>query len=186
MLSKEEGKELIGIAKESISYYFSGKDYVVSDELKEMFNEKFGVFVTLKIKDELRGCIGFVEGMMPLYESVVDSAKAAAFSDPRFRPLTKEEFEKINIEVSVLTKPELIEVNKAEEYLDKIIVGENGLIVKGSGCSGLLLPQVALEWKWDVKQFLENLCQKAGLDKDAWKELDNKIYKFQAQVFEEE
>ena len=185
MFNKGEGKELIKIAKSSISCFFSGKECAVSDELKEKFNEKLGVFVTLKVDNELRGCIGFVEGIAPLHEAVIKAAKSAAFSDPRFKPLTEEEFNKIKAEVSVLTKPELIKVDKAEEYLEKIKVGEDGLIVKSSYGSGLLLPQVPLEWNWNVKEFLEHTCQKAGLDKDEWKELENKIYKFQAQVFEE-
>lgn len=185
MFNNEDGKELIKIARESISSYFSGKEYVVSNELEEQFNERLGVFVTLKVNEELRGCIGFIEGAAPLHESVAAAAKAAAFSDPRFMALTKEEFKRIRLEVSVLTKPELIKVGKAEDYLDKIRIGKDGLIIKARGCSGLLLPQVAPEWDWDVKQFLEHTCQKAGIDKDAWKDLDNKIYKFQAQVFEE-
>ncbi len=185
MFNKEDGKALVNIAKESISCFFSEKEVVVKDKIKEKFKEKLGVFVTLKITDELRGCIGFVEGAAPLHEAVINAAKAAAFSDPRFGPLTKQEFENVKIELSVLTKPKLIDVERPEEYLDKIKIGEDGLIIKSSYSSGLLLPQVAVEWKWDVKGFLENTCQKAGLEKEAWKDLENKIYKFQAQVFEE-
>lgn len=185
MFNKEDGKKLIKIARDSIAAYFNKKELSFSDEDKERFKEKLGVFVTLKIDDELRGCIGFVEGVNPLYEAIADAANAAAFSDPRFMPLTTEEFEKVKVEVSVLTKPELIDVKKPEEYMEKIKVGEDGLIVKSSYGSGLLLPQVAVEWKWDVKEFLENSCQKAGLSKDAWKDLENKIYKFQAEIFTE-
>jgi len=185
MPDKDSGKRLVKIARDSIASYFEKKDVSFSDEDKERFKEKLGVFVTLKIGDELRGCIGFVEGVSPLYEGVAGAAKSAAFSDPRFTPLTKDEFKKVRAEVSVLTKPELIDVEKAEDYMEKIKIGEDGLIIKGSHGSGLLLPQVPSEWGWNVKEFLENLCMKAGLNKDEWKELENKVYKFQAEVFEE-
>ena len=185
MFNKVEGERLIKLARNSISCFFSKKEPVISNEIKSKFKEKQGVFVTLKINNELRGCIGYAEGIFPLYEAVINAAKAAAFSDPRFAPLTEEEFKKVRVEVSILTEPELIKVSKPEEYMEKIKIGEDGLIVKSTYGSGLLLPQVPIEWKWDVKEFLEHICEKAGLEKDAWKDLQNKIYKFQAEVFEE-
>ena len=185
MLNKRDGKELIKIAKSAISSVFLKKEQVIDCKVKEKFKEKQGVFVTLKINDKLRGCIGFVEGVFPLYEAVTNAARSAAFSDPRFMPLTEGEFKDTKIEVSVLTKPELIEAEKPEDYLDKVKVGEVGLIIKSRLGSGLLLPQVPVEWNWNVKEFLEHTCQKAGLDKDAWKYPNNKVYKFQAQIFGE-
>jgi len=143
------------------------------------------VFVTLNIDGELRGCIGFPEPVLPLYEAVIESARSAAFSDPRFMPLSKEEFDKVHIELSVLTVPELIKVKKSEDYLNKIKIGSDGLIIRGEYGSGLLLPQVFTEYKCNPKKALEMTCQKAGLSSDAWKDLKNKIFKFQAHIFEE-
>jgi uncharacterized protein (TIGR00296 family) len=123
--------------------------------------------------------------VLPLYQAVVDAAKSAAFSDPRFLPLTKEEFKDVRIELSVLTLPELVEVKEPEEYLNIIEIGKDGLIIRNSFNSGLLLPIVAVEYKWDAKTFLENLCGKAGLSNDAWRDLNNKVYRFQSRVFSE-
>jgi len=118
-------------------------------------------------------------------KAIFQAARAAAFEDPRFPPVQKEELSDIDIEISVLTVPELISVEDPSEYPGKIKVGEDGLIIRGRYGSGLLLPQVATEWKWDPMQFLKHTCQKAGLASDAYKDLSNKVYKFQAIVFGE-
>jgi len=186
LLSKQEGKELILLARQSIDASFSKTNLKVTDNTKRKFGQKQGVFVTLTIDGELRGCIGYPEPVLPLYSAVIEAAQAAAFSDPRFEVLTKEEFSKIKIEVSVLTVPELIKVKKAEEYLDKIKIGSDGLIIRGEYGSGLLLPQVFIEYKCNALKALEMTCQKAGLNADSWKDLSNKIYKFQAQIFTED
>lgn len=185
MYTESQGKKLIELAKESIFSGFSSNSVKVDDSVKKEFDENRGVFVTLTIDGELRGCIGFVEAIYPLWEAIVKAAESAAFGDPRFGLLGKEEFDKIKVEVSVLTVPELIEVKKSSEYIDKVKIGEDGLIIEASYGKGLLLPQVAVEWKWDAKGFLEHTCEKAGLDRNAWKDLNNKIYKFQAQIFTE-
>jgi len=185
VLSHKDGKELIKIARDSINAYFSDIELKVPDTIKKKFDEKQGVFVTLNIDGELRGCIGFPEPVLPLYEAVIESARSAAFSDPRFMPLSKEEFDKVHIELSVLTVPELIKVKKSEDYLNKIKIGSDGLIIRGEYGSGLLLPQVFTEYKCNPKKALEMTCQKAGLSSDAWKDLKNKIFKFQAHIFEE-
>lgn len=185
MFSQEDGKELLKLARDSISFFFDGKDVQVKDEVMKKFNEKQGVFVTITINDTLRGCIGYPEAIYPLWEGVLNAARSAAFSDPRFKPLTKGEFKDIHIEVSVLTVPEQIKAEKPEDYMAKVNVGEDGLIIRGRFGSGLLLPQVAIEYNWDAKQFLEHTCEKAGLDTDSWKEKDILVYKFQAQIFKE-
>ncbi len=184
MLSQEEGKELLRLARDSIKSFFESKDVRVKEEIMKRFSEKQGVFVTLTIDGDLRGCIGYPEPIFPLYEAVINSARSAAFSDPRFSPLTKEEFKDVHLEISVLTVPELIKA-KPDDYVKKIKVGEDGLIVRSAYGSGLLLPQVAIEYKWDAKQFLEHTCEKAGLNKNSWKEKSILVYKFQAQIFEE-
>ncbi len=184
-LTKEDGKSLIALAKDAISSYFKNKDAAVSDEDKKKFSEESGAFVTLTLGGELKGCIGFTEAMFPLWETIVKAAQSAAFGDPRFTPLTEEEFKKIKIEVSVLTKPELIKA-KPSEYGKHIEIGKHGLIVEKGMFKGLLLPQVFTEYKADWKKALEMTCQKAGLSPDSWKDSDCKIFRFSAIIFGED
>ncbi len=174
-------KELVKLARKAIESYFTGEDI----NLPENFYQKQGVFVTLKKRGNLRGCIGFPMPVMPLREAVVKAARAAAFEDPRFPPLREEELKDIDIEVSVLTLPEIIKAEKPEDILKSIEIGRDGLIIEYNGFSGLLLPQVPLEWNWNKREFLENLCLKAGLPKDAWKLPGIKISKFQAKIIKE-
>lgn len=150
------------------------KDYINDD-----FKEKKGIFVTIYVDGELRGCIGFVEPIFSLSEGVIKAARLAAFGDRRFIPLSKND--DFKIEISILTKPELIKVKKYEDYFDKIKIGYDGLIIE----NGLLLPKVFVEYDCDVKKALEMVCEKAGLDKDSWKDLKYKLYKFQAEVVSE-
>ena len=185
MLSLEQGAKLIRLARDSIKS--GSKNPRVSAAIKREFSQKQGVFVTLQKNGYLRGCIGFVEPIYTLYEGVISAAKSAAFSDPRFPPLDKKELPGLNVEVSVLTVPSVIEVRNPEEYLSKIQIGRDGLIVKGVFSSGLLLPQVAVEYKWDVQTFLSQTCVKAGLEPDSWQDFDkSRIYSFQSQVFAEQ
>jgi uncharacterized protein len=184
LLTLNEGKILVNLARYSIETFFSKK--IISMPEADKFTEKQGVFVTLKELDELRGCIGFPEPVYPLKRAIIDSARAAAFKDPRFMPLIETELDEITIEVSVLTKPELVEVEDPQEYLNKIEIGKHGLIIRYEYRSGLLLPQVFTEYKSTPKEALEMVCEKAGLHKDAWKEEEAEIYIFQAQIFCEE
>lgn len=178
------GRELINYARESIESYFS-RDMPIIPKVLENDNEKKGVFVTLEKNGDLRGCIGFPEPVYNLKKAIFESARAAAFKDPRFMPLDEEELNVITVEISLLTKPELIEVEKPNEYLDKIVIGKHGLIIKNMYNSGLLLPQVFTEYKCTPKEALEMLCEKAGLDKDAWQDEESKIYSFEAVIFSE-
>ena len=175
-LNLEQGKKLIDLAKKAV---YSG------EKTSEEFKDKRGVFVTLYTypERELRGCIGFPEPILPLGMAICESAKAAAYEDPRFVPLRKNET--VIFEISVLTKPKLIKIKNIEEYFDKIKIGRDGLVIDCEGMRGLLLPQVAIEQKWDVKSFLNNLCLKAGLLEETWKEGECKIYNFEAQIFYE-
>ncbi len=187
MLSLEQGKELIKLARDSILTYFSKKEIKVSRETKQEFGEKSGVFVTLNKNAQLRGCIGFSDAIYPLYEAITKAARSAAFSDPRFPPVEKEEFNDISIEVSVLTSPRLIEVRNPRELVKNIQIGKDGLIVVGVFNSGLLLPQVAVEYNWDSETFLNQTCLKAGLPADSWRNFDVcRVYRFQSIVFSEE
>lgn len=180
-VNEAEGKKLVALARQAIQAKLDGKPFSVKGKLP-----KQGVFVTLKKHDgQLRGCIGFPYPVKPLDEAVADAAASAAFSDNRFPPITKEEFGRTEIEVSVLSVPKLIKVKEPREYPQKIRLGEDGLIIEYGPFSGLLLPQVATEQKWDAEDFLAGLCMKAGLSPDYWLEPGVKIYSFQAQIFNE-
>ena len=134
----------------------------------------------------MRGCIGYPYPTTPLVQAVIESAISSATQDPRFYPLSLSELDNVVFEISVLTPPQLIEVKKPSEYLTKIMVGKDGLIVERGMFKGLLLPQVPVEWEWDEEEFLCQCCIKAGLPPDCWLLKDAKISKFQAIIFEEE
>ena len=140
-------------------------------------HEKGGAFVTLRKKGHLRGCIGYVEPVKPLYQTVCECTLAAALRDPRFDPVTPEELPALQLEISILSSLAAISP-------DQIEVGRHGLLVSYGAQRGLLLPQVAVEWKWDGKRFLEETCLKAGLAPSAWQH-GAKIEAFTAQVFAE-
>jgi uncharacterized protein (TIGR00296 family) len=190
-LSLEEGQFLIQLARSTVRMYLeNGKKIETPKDTPKKFFERCGVFVTINSimhrEKELRGCIGYPYPTSPLVEAVIDSAINAATEDPRFEPLSTDELGKVVFEVSVLTPPELIEVQNPKEYLSKIKVGEDGLIVEKGFYKGLLLPQVPVEWGWCEEEFLCQCCIKAGLPLDSWLTKGAKIYKFKAIVFEEE
>ncbi len=139
--------------------------------------EKLGAFVTLRKAGHLRGCIGYVEPVKPLYQTVRECAVAAALHDPRFDPVTPEEVLDLRIEISVLSP--LVSATP-----DQIEVGKHGILVVRGAQRGVLLPQVAVEWKWDSKRFLQETCLKAGLPAEAWRQ-DAKISVFTAQIISE-
>jgi len=182
MTTIDEAKKLIEIARKSISSAFDNKRYEVREKI---FEEKKGIFVTLLTypEKELRGCIGIPEPILPLKKAIVEAAISSAFNDPRFPPLEKKELDQIIVEISILTKPELIKVENPKEYLNEIKVGRDGLTVKKGIFSGLLLPQVATEYGWSTEEFLSQTCMKAGLTPDTWLDKETKIFKFQAEVF---
>lgn len=184
MVSKKDGALLLKIARQAVESVFLKTPYNLDSETKKKFSERAGVFVTIYKNKELRGCIGFVEPIYQIWEAVIEAARSAAFRDPRFQPVTKEELKEISFEVSILTVPEEINVND-ESDLKQIKVGKDGLIVRFGMNSGLLLPAVAVEQKWNAEQFLMHTCEKAGLPPEAWRDQACHINKFQAQVFKE-
>ncbi len=189
-LNIEEGKFLIQLARNAVKEYLETRRYIKAPEnTPKKLLEHCGVFVTInslkKGEKELRGCIGYPYPTNPLAEAVIDSAINAATQDPRFYPLSLGELGEVIFEVSVLTPPEAIEVKKPEEYLSKIKVGEDGLIVEKGIFKGLLLPQVPVEWGWCEEEFLCQCCVKAGLPPDSWLTKGAKIHKFTAIIFEE-
>ncbi|AEF96110.1 TIGR00296 family protein [Methanotorris igneus] len=185
-LTLEEGIFAVKFARNVIESHLSGRDLVVNN-YPPKFNEKRGAFVTLHTYPghDLRGCIGIPEPIMPLIEALKEAAISSAISDPRFPPVTLEEMDNIVVEVSILTAPQLIRVSHPREYLEKIKIGRDGLIIEYGVYRGLLLPQVPVEYNWDVEEYLANLCLKAGLPPDMWLEEGVKIYRFEAQIFEE-
>ena len=183
MLKPSQGKRLLKLARNAVQSFYSKKMLKYSREKKE-FSQPQGIFVTLTLHGKLQGCIGFPYPTMPLAEAIVEASRSAAFHDPRFKALEEKEFKKCKIEISVLTKPEEILV-KGQGIVNEIKIGKDGLIVALGGFSGLLLPQVALEYKWSSLEFLEATCSKAGLPKNAWLNPQCHIFKFQAQIFKE-
>lgn len=190
-LSLEEGTFLIQLARNTVKEYLkTGKTVEAPENTPKKLFEHCGVFVTINSlkngEKALRGCIGYPYPTNPLVEAVIDSAISAATRDPRFHPLSLKELDNVIFEVSVLTPPEQIKVEKPEEYVAKIKVGEDGLIVEKGFFKGLLLPQVPVEWNWCEEEFLCQCCVKAGLPPDSWLTKGTKIYKFSAIIFEEE
>ncbi len=187
-VSSEEGAYLAALARKAIEHYFATGKKLPPDRNKGALSEKRGVFVTLEKypSRELRGCIGYPMPIKELAPAVVDCALSAAFEDPRFAPLEKFELEKIVVEVSVLSVPEEITVKEPGEYPKKIKIGRDGLIISYGYSSGLLLPQVPVEWNWNETEFLSHLCEKAGLPKEMWRSASVKILSFSAAIFQEE
>ncbi|MFP4654969.1 MAG: TIGR00296 family protein [Methanohalobium sp.] len=185
MVTEDDGKEAVKLARDAIETYLETGDFVDPSrfELSSIFKEYRGVFVTLNKEGNLRGCIGHPYPDSQLDNAIVDSAISAATRDPRFPPVELPEMDIITIEVTVLTQPEFIEV-PPEELPENVEVGKHGLIVKKGYYQGLLLPQVATEQGFDSSEFLSHTCLKAGLSPDEWRK-DAQVYCFEGQIFKE-
>jgi len=185
MLGQDNGIKAVRFARRTIEFFVKNRETPISD-LGEIFNQKLGVFVTIHTfpKHDLRGCIGIPMPVMRLQDAIIESAQSATH-DPRFPPLGEDELNNIIIEVTILTKPELIKVKNPRDYLSEIEIGRDGLIVEQGFYKGLLLPQVPVEQGWDKEEFLSNTCMKAGLMPDAWFDKNTKISKFSGQIFTE-
>ena len=185
-LSDSDGVFLVKTARTAVTEFLSnGKRIKLESESEKKFSFNAGVFVTLNNADGLRGCIGFPMPDKKLSHGIIDAAIAAATEDPRFSPVKTNELNDIVFEVTVLTPPVEITVTDPMEYLEKIKVGRDGLIIRNSFSSGLLLPQVPVEYGWNVEEFLQHTCEKAGLEKDTWKNEKVKIEKFEGIVYKE-
>jgi uncharacterized protein (TIGR00296 family) len=187
-LSLKEGEYLVKLARNSILEVLN-KENIPITKTPEILNTKCGTFVTLKIFEEanynLRGCIGLPYPVKPLIEAVKESAKNAAFNDPRFHPVQKDEMNRIIVEVSVLTPPVKINVKDPQMIPKMIEVGKDGLIIQKGYRSGLLLPQVAVDYNWNAEEFLIQCCYKAGIAFDSWLFEETGIMKFQALIYAE-
>lgn len=190
-LSLEEGIFLVRLARTTAEEYLKTKKQMrIPENIPQKLLQFCGVFVTINSiengEKKLRGCIGYPYPTTPLTQAIIESAINSATQDPRFHPISLSELENVVFEISVLTPPQIIKVEKPSEYPSKIKVGEDGLIVEKGMFKGLLLPQVPVEWKWDKEEYLCQCCIKAGLPPDCWLLKGTKIYKFQALIFEEE
>lgn len=186
----DEGTQLVHLARQAITNYLEKHEFIKPpDGISEELLRRSGAFVTLnstKPVHGLRGCIGFPYPEQLLVDAVIRGAVYAATEDPRFEPLSMQELrESVTIEVTVLTPPRTLKVPDRKTLPSLIEIGRHGLIVEGKGTSGLLLPQVATEWKWDASEFLMNCCLKAGLPPDSWLLNDVEVKVFEGEIFEE-
>lgn len=180
MLSVEQKKKLLDIARSSLEHYLKTGKKLPLEETDPVLQKEMGAFVTLNENHDLRGCIGNIVGRQPLYLTVRDMAVESGIGDPRFSQVKLSELKDIEFEISVLSPLEKI------DSVDKIEMGKHGVLVKKGFNSGVFLPQVATDTGWTKEEFLSNLCsQKAGLKSDAWKNKDTEIYIFTAEVFSE-
>lgn len=189
-LSPKEGEFLVKLARKAVEEYLEkGTVIDVPKDVPAKLMERCGVFVTLNRvegkKKALRGCIGLPYPDTPLAQAVVEAAISSATQDPRFPLVSLEDLSHIVFELSVLTPPKLVEVDKPQDYPAKVKVGRDGLIVESGYCKGLLLPQVPVEWKWNAEEFLSQCCVKAGLMPDYWLVKGTKVYQFSCIIAQE-
>ncbi len=177
MLAESDRRLLLDLARTALTAHVTGVSST-KDARSGVFDRCSGAFVTLHHHGGLRGCIGHLEATEPLGRVIARCAVAAGSSDPRFPAVTAPELQDISIELSILGPLELVSA------IAEIEVGRHGLVVEEGWRRGLLLPQVAIEWKWDREIFIAETCRKAGLARDAWKS-GAKIYRFEAEVFGE-
>ncbi len=189
-IEEKTGIYLVKLARHAAEIWIKGeKTPQPLEPIPEQAKSVTGAFVTVKTLDKgehhLRGCIGYIIGIDPLYEEVINLAKASTLNDPRFPPVREEELPNLIFEVTIMTPPQEIEYSSPENLLEQIIVPGDGLIVKLGRFQGLLLPQVPIEQGWSAEEFLSYTCRKAYLPMDAWKNENIKVEKFQGIVFSE-
>ena len=188
--TKEQGQVLVRLARHTIMEKLGRK---ISDSESgrvnralqdEDFKSHCGTFVTLKIKGQLRGCIGNLTSTETVWDGIKSNAINAAFHDPRFSPLTDKELDQTEIEVSILTEPRPLEYQNGQDLTQKLRVKVDGVIIRKGHASATFLPQV---WEQlpQPEEFLSHLCMKAGLPSDAWKDPEVEILTYQVQYFEE-
>lgn len=181
-----DGEVMVRTARHVVEEHLRGRQIAPDAAFESKFSFRSGVFVTLSRRKSLRGCIGRPYPEQSLSSALLDAAVCAATEDPRFDPVGLDELDEITFEVTVLTAPQKISVDKPEEYPSRIKVGRDGLIVRHVLGSGLLLPQVPVEYGWHAREFLEYTCEKAGLGRESWMGRDIEILAFQAIIFKEE
>jgi uncharacterized protein (TIGR00296 family) len=190
-----EGIFLVQLARKTLTTFIESKKKIdAPKDAPAKLKEKSGVFVTLHVyskgkkRMDLRGCIGRPYPEQSLLQATIDSAIDAGIHDSRFPLVKSSELDNIIFEITALTPPELIKATTPQGRLDAVEIGRDGLIIemKHSASGGLFLPQVPIEWHWDVKTYLEELCGKARMAEDKWKKIDEtNLYKFQGEIFSE-
>lgn len=185
-LDASDGERLVGAARRALTEAVAGGRPGPDPELESRFSFRSGVFVTLTDGGRLRGCIGHPTPDMRLCSAVVDSAVSAGTSDPRFSPVSPSELGRIAVEVTVLSEPVEIKAADPADRVRHVRVGRDGLIVRSARGSGLLLPQVATEYGWGPREFLERTCEKAGLGRDCWLDPSVAVERFEGTVFAED
>ena len=186
-ITESGGEILVKTARKVVTEYLTThKKLKLDDNIQTAYSYESGVFVTINDPSGLRGCIGYPLPDKKLFNALTDAAISAATEDPRFPPVKLSEIDKIIFEVSVLTPPIEIQIEDPLDYPKKIKVGKDGLIIKAGFNSGLLLPQVPIEYGWTEEQFLSHTCEKAGLSRDFWKNKEAQVLKFEGIVFKEE
>ncbi len=185
-IPQEYGPRLLKLVREAIGQRLGVVDKVDQSGLEgEPLRQELATFVTLKIEGKLRGCIGNLEPAGPLLGTLAQNGRHAAFNDHRFSPLSVEEFERVEIDISILSEPVQLDYTDGDELLTRLRPGIDGVIVEKGKARATFLPQV---WQQlpEPKQFMEHLCRKASLSPSAWRESDMKIYLYQVQSFKEE
>jgi hypothetical protein len=187
-ITLREGTQLVKLARTAAVSFIKNKKIIT---FTNNSNRTAGVFVTIYLvnnmnsEKNLRGCIGYVFPSQNIYDSVIAAAINAATEDPRFIAISEKELDDLIFEVSVLSKPALIQVENTDVSLSNIVIGRDGLILESRYGSGLFLPQVPVEQKWNIREYITNLCHKAGAPSDAWLLPDSKLYTFCSLIFRE-
>jgi uncharacterized protein (TIGR00296 family) len=184
VLTPEEGALALSLARQALEGAVRNEGFR-PPSLPPVFSEKRGVFVTLTEEGQLRGCIGLPYPVMPLEKAIPEAAASAALHDPRFPPVEPAELHGVRVEVTVLSVPAPLEGPPGERE-SCVRVGVHGLIAQGYGRSGLLLPQVATEYRWTACEFLDHTCVKAGLPPGSWRSPKVEVLFFEGQIFHEQ
>lgn len=176
-MTESQKQTLLSLARNAIRSRFDNSKVELPSDAE--FQAKRGLFVTLNLDGDLRGCIGMIEPRRSIAEEVVAMARAAAFRDPRFPPLSWQEFGQIQLEISILSELMLV------KDITEIVIGRDGLLLTRGFHSGVFLPQVPVEWNWDLSTYLTQLCYKACLPDESWKKDNAELFRFEAEVFGE-
>lgn len=177
MLTEKEKHILLQVAHHAIIAAANNESPPDLDVDDSTLNKLGGAFVTVYVSDQLRGCIGFVEPIFPLIKTIQIAATKASNEDYRFTPIQPNELPDVTVHISIIGE------QRKMNSIEDIVIGEDGIIIALADMHGLLLPQVAIEWRWDAKQFLDATCRKAGLPNAAWHDPRAEVILFKVEAF---